>query len=203
MALIARRYAAALDSNPLLTKSATAGSIMAAADLTQQSIEQQGRRFEWDRWRTTRLASFYVVVHTPFVHFWFARLERVFGPVTPRTDLPRFAAKVLTDQAVGPPIIMGIFCLTQPLLNGDGWRGSCEMVQSSWAPMLLACWKLWLPVQCVVFGAVPQKWRVLSMNAVSFGWATYMSGMGGSTRATERACPPEPAATQLSSEHNS
>ena len=172
MASLARRYAAALDSHPLLTKCTTAASIMAGADMTQQSIEQRGRRFVWDRWRTVRLAGFYFSVHTPFVHFWFARLERIFGAVTPHSDLPRFAAKVATDQAVGPPIVMGLFCLTQPVLNGDGWRGSVEMVRSRWMPMLLACWQLWIPVQCVVFGAVPLKYRILSMNFVSFGWST-------------------------------
>ena len=177
---LSRRYSAALDTHPLLTKGSTAGAIMTVADLTQQRVEQ---RTEWDWWRTLRLAGFYSCVQTPFVHHWFARLERVFGPVTPLSNAPRFAAKVITDQAIGPPLVIGAFCLVQPVLNGDGLSGGVEMLRRDWSRVLVACWQVWIPVQCVVFGAVPLKYRILCMNVVSFGWSTFMSSAGGTLAA--------------------
>ena len=177
---LASRYAAALDRRPLMTKGATAGSIMTAADLAQQRIEQ---RDSWDWYRTLRLAGFYSLVHTPFVHFWFNKLERVFGAVTPMNNAPRFAAKVLTDQAIGPPLVIGAFCISQPLLNGDGLDGSLAMLRRDWIHVVMACWQVWVPVQVVVMGVVPLKYRILCMNLVSFGWSTFMSKTGGNTAA--------------------
>lgn len=101
------------------------------------------------------------------------------------SEQPLFAAKVVTDQAIGPPLVIGAFCLSQPVLNGDGLSGGVEMLRRDWSRVLVTCWQVWIPVQCVVFGAVPLKFRILCMNVVSFGWSTFMSSAGGTTAAPE------------------
>jgi protein Mpv17 len=160
---------------------------MTVADLSQQRLERASQSplqaIDW--WRTARLVGFYSLLQMPFVHCWFGLLERVFGAVGPRSNLPRFVAKVAVDQACGLPSVLAAFCFVQPVLQGYGVAGGLQKLQHDWKVMVLAGWKVWFPTNLVVFAVVPLAFRPLSMNVVSLGWSMYVSSMGGSSASPE------------------
>lgn len=205
-------YSRLLETHPLLTKGSSAGAVMLCADVTQQAmerrqaIETRDATDGWDASRSARLCAFYGCVQTPFVHNWFATLERLFGAVTPASNLPLFVGKVLLDQAIGPPLVLGAFCVAQPLMHalqiGRGWSVGLEdgaaMLQRDWLHMVTTGWQLWVPCTFVIFGTVPLKFRILSMNMVSFCWSTFVSKMGGSGRMdSERGTPTQSSSGDL------
>jgi hypothetical protein len=204
LAGLRRSYSVSLHQRPLLTKSATGAAIMAAADCLQQQMEhrqqhhmhsappsppeqeqpppqqqqqQQQQAFSWDAQRAARLVGFYGAFQMPFVHYWFAFLERSFGPVSPLANGPRFLAKVVTDQSFGLPFVMGCFCFVQPQLQGLGLEAGVDKVRRDWQVMCVAGWKVWFPTNLVVFALVPLHYRPLAMNFVSLGWSMYVSRM--------------------------
>ena len=155
---------------------------MTTADGIQQQLEHRKRPatskpFAWDMQRTARLTGFYGGLQMPFVHFWFAGLERVFGAVTPTSNPLRFAAKVATDQSIGLPAVLAAFCVVQPYLQGQGLSGGVEKLKRDWSTMVVRGWMVWVPTICATFAFVPLPYRPLTINFVSLGWSTYVSSM--------------------------
>ncbi|KAL1522875.1 hypothetical protein AB1Y20_017840 [Prymnesium parvum] len=191
-------YSSWLQRHPLRTKAVTGGLIMTAADTSQQHVEREralrrrgdgGAPSTWDANRTLRLVSFYSLFQMPFVHVWFGFLERRFGAVTPRSDLPRFIAKLAVDQCIGFPTVLATFCCVQPVLQGQGIEGAMGKLQRDLWAMVRAGWQVWFPANFVIFAAVPLHFRPLMMNIVSLGWSVYMSSMSGYQHSLDAAPP--------------
>ena len=118
-----------------------------------------------------------IVLQMPFVHYWFGWLERAFGPVTLRSNAPRFLAKVAADQTVGFPFAMGAFCVLQPIFQGHGIEGGTAKLHRDWSRMVTSGWCVWIPSQIAIMSVVALNYRPLAMNCVSLGWSMYMSSM--------------------------
>lgn len=95
-------YNDALQTNPLLVKSVTAGVILGAADLAGQAFEQKENK-DVDIARTLRFAFFGLVLQAPWNHFYYMMLD---GAIPP-TEEPWTATtgiKVVIDQFIQAPI---------------------------------------------------------------------------------------------------
>ena len=70
MASLWAKYLKALDTNPITTKSLTAGVLLAGGDgIAQLFIE---KRKNYDFMRTARFATFGTFALGPMMHYWFA-----------------------------------------------------------------------------------------------------------------------------------
>lgn len=100
-------YNEALDANPLLVKSITAGVILGAADLTGQALEGIQRDDDIDKAidiaRVARFAIFGLVLQAPWNHFYYQILDGALPP-TPEPFTPTTGIKTFIDQFIQAPI---------------------------------------------------------------------------------------------------
>jgi len=98
-------YNVALETDPLLTKSVTAGVILGAADLAGQALENRMAELDKDvDWaRAARFAFFGFVLQAPWNHFYYIMLDGALPP-TPDPLTATTGIKVVIDQFVQAPI---------------------------------------------------------------------------------------------------
>lgn len=122
-------YMDSLLRRPLPTKLTTSGSLMVAADITRQWLQQResGRSFEWDPARTARYAAFAVAFHAPLTHFYHPFVERA---VWPRFQIRHTGIKVALDQIFVSPFTNGAF-LARGRGAGEKKLGSDERARAA------------------------------------------------------------------------
>jgi len=94
-------YNLALESDPLVTKSVTAGVILGAADFTGQLLEksQNSEDTDIDIARTARFAFFGLVLQAPWNHFYYMLLDGAIPPTEDPFTAVTFE-KVIIDQFI-------------------------------------------------------------------------------------------------------
>jgi len=118
-------YNEALEANPLIVKSVTAGLILGAADLAGQALErsrmdepkEEGDAI--DVARAVRFAIFGLVLQAPWNHFYYMLLD---GAIPPTEDpfTPTNIAKVGIDQFIQAPIFTVLIFVFLGALEGKG-----------------------------------------------------------------------------------
>lgn len=112
-------YNQALESDPLLTKSVTAGVILGAADLAGQALENSKSEEDKDIdiARFARFAFFGFILQAPWNHFYYLLLDGALPP----TEDPFTATtgiKVVIDQFVQAPIFTVLIFYFLGILEG-------------------------------------------------------------------------------------
>ena len=108
-------------------------------------------------------------------------------------DWQSVAWQVAFDMAViGPFLCLPVAYIVKSLVNttGDNTLSALERMQQSLDKyvedvmergLLLKYWALWIPVQTLTFGVVPQHFRVAFVALVSFFWVTILSSISAAT----------------------
>jgi hypothetical protein len=173
-------YNAALEANPLIVKSVTAGIILGAADFAGQAIEnvQKGGKAESDEGidfaRAARFAIFGLVLQAPWNHFYYQFLD---GQIPP-TEEPFSSTnlvKVFIDQFIQAPVFTVLIFVFLGLLEGKAFDSIKKQLDEDYKETILANWKLWVPATIINIGFVPPILRVLYLNCVFFFWSIYLS----------------------------
>jgi len=169
-------YNDALEVNPLLVKSVTAGIILGAADLAGQSLEdaQSGNKTELDLARTIRFAFFGLVLQAPWNHFYYQALDGAIPPTSePWTSTT--AIKTVIDQFVQAPIFTILIFGFLGALEGKNLEAIQQQLDEDYKDTMVANWKLWVPATVVNLAFVPPILRVLYLNCVFFFWSIFLS----------------------------
>ncbi len=175
-------YLDALEANPLLVKSITAGVILGAADLSGQAIQQATSESELesadsssvDIARFLRFAFFGFILQAPWNHFYYLLLD---GALPPTEDpfTSTTAIKVVIDQFVQAPIFTVIIFAFLGVLEGKSLDNIKEQLDEDYVDTMLANWKLWVPATAVNIAFCPPILRVLFLNVVFFFWSIFLS----------------------------
>lgn len=169
-------YNTALEEQPLLTKSVTAGVILGAADLAGQAIESRKKNEEVDIdvARFLRFAFFGFILQAPWNHFYYLLLD---GALPPTEDpfTVTTGVKVIIDQFVQAPIFTILIFYFLGLLEGKSMEGVKDQLNRDYKDTMLANWKLWLPATVVNIAFCPPIFRVLFLNCVFFFWSIFLS----------------------------
>merc|ERR1719261_2359898 len=166
-------YNAALDSQPLLTKSLTACLLLSGADCAAQVIEREADA-GIDFARVLRFAIFGLVLQAPWNHFYYLLLDGAIPP-TPDPVSATNLAKVGIDQFLQAPVFTAIIFVFLGALEGQDRLAIERKLSADWWPTMKANWRLWIPATAVNIGLVPPPLRVLYINIVFFFWAIYLS----------------------------
>lgn len=132
-------YVSAVESHPVLTKSATAIGIFLSADLSAQSLEHfRGTSVltgvDWPR--AARFAAF-GLFGAPWSHFYFYWLDHYFPP----SDQPcssTTVVKVCIDQFIQAPILLALMIVALSLMKGDGLFGAKRALGKTFVIALIA-----------------------------------------------------------------
>lgn len=170
VASLGAAYSAALASAPIITKSATAGTIFAFSDVVAQKIENLPQ----DKTRILTSALVGLLYFGPALHYWLQMISRF---------IPGFAVKdtlmkTLLGQAFfGPTITMVFFAasLVSTLGVGDGLRKLPSKIKQD----LFVTWTsglcYWPFVDLIAYGFIPVSWIPLAYNVASFFWTIFLS----------------------------
>ena len=179
-------YLDALEANPLLVKSITAGVILGAADLSGQAIQQaisstnetdlsaSSSAASVDIARFLRFAFFGFILQAPWNHFYYLLLD---GALPPTEDpfTTTTAIKVVIDQFIQAPIFTVIIFGFLGVLEGKSLDAIKEQLDEDYVDTMLANWKLWVPATAVNIAFCPPILRVLFLNVVFFFWSIFLS----------------------------
>jgi peroxisomal membrane protein 2 len=186
-------YLTALESDPLLVKSITAGVILGAADLSGQAIQQSllvsveddsdsdgddtsrgGKGKEVDIPRFVRFAFFGFILQAPWNHYYYQLLDNALPPtLDPFT--PTTAIKVVIDQFIQAPIFTILIFGFLGVLEGKTIDEIKKQLDDDYVDTMLANWKLWVPATAVNIAFCPPILRVLFLNVVFFFWSIFLS----------------------------
>eukprot|EP00956_Cyclotella_meneghiniana_P014491 scaffold21665_cov60-Cyclotella_meneghiniana.AAC.2 len=171
-------YLSALDADPLLVKSVTAGVILGAADLAGQSIQQSMSDDDFDAGvdiaRFLRFAFFGFILQAPWNHFYYLLLDGALPP----TEDPFTATtgiKVVIDQFVQAPIFTVIIFVFLGTLEGKTLDDIKKQLDEDYSDTMIANWKLWVPATAINIAFCPPILRVLFLNVVFFFWSIFLS----------------------------
>lgn len=182
-------YLAALEADPLLVKSVTAGVILGAADLAGQAIQQAASSAAADESsssassdggggvdlaRFARFAFFGFILQAPWNHFYYQILDGALPP----TEDPFTATtgiKVVIDQFVQAPIFTVLIFGFLGFLEGKTAEEIRDQLDDDYVDTMLANWKLWVPATAVNIAFCPPILRVLFLNVVFFFWSIFLS----------------------------
>lgn len=177
-------YLSALEADPLLVKSVTAGVILGAADLAGQAIQKAAADGGGggsadssggvDLARFARFAAFGLVLQAPWNHFYYLLLD---GALPPTEDplTATTAAKVAIDQFVQAPVFTVLIFGFLGALEGKSAEEIGRQLEDDYADTMVANWKLWVPATMVNIAFCPPILRVLFLNVVFFFWSIFLS----------------------------
>merc|ERR1719382_2347931 len=120
-------YSAALDTQPLLTKSLTACVLLSGAGCTAQAIEREADA-GIDLARVLRFAVFGLVLQGPWNHFFYLLLDGAIPP-TPDPFTLTTLGKVGIDQFIQAPIFTIIILYFFAVAEGKGVEYASKQVQ--------------------------------------------------------------------------
>jgi peroxisomal membrane protein 2 len=170
-------YNEALEANPLLIKSLTAGVILGAADFTGQQFEaatSPEEAKELDFARVARFAFFGLVLQAPWNHFYYQILDGALPP-TPEPFTTTTGIKVFIDQFVQAPIFTALIFFFLGTLEGKSPEEVKKQLDSDYKDTMVANWKLWVPATFVNLAFCPPLLRVLFLNCVFYFWSIFLS----------------------------
>jgi hypothetical protein len=169
-------YNTVLETDPLLTKSITAGVILGAADFAGQALEnkmaESNKDVDWAR--AARFSFFGFILQAPWNHFYYILLD---GALPPTAD-PLTATtgiKVAIDQFIQAPIFTALIFFFLGTLEGKSVDDVKRQLQADYKDTMLANWKLWVPATFVNIAFCPPQLRVLFLNCVFFFWSIFLS----------------------------
>lgn len=107
----------------------------------------------------------------PFCHYWYVFLDWWM----PSRAVKVLAKKILVDQLVCSPIVIGLFLIITSCLEKKSWEKVVEENKGKGATLYTAEWLIWPPAQFVNFYFLPTKYRVLYDNTISLAFDCYFS----------------------------
>ncbi|PAN21125.1 hypothetical protein PAHAL_3G443200 [Panicum hallii] len=171
-------YLGLLDARPVLTKSVTAAAIFTAADLTSQMCTL-GPEVPLDFLRTTRMASYGLLISGPTLHLWFNFISKVF----PKKDVVNTLKKMFLGQAVYGPIINSVFFSYNAGLQGETVPEITARLKRDLVPTIKSGILYWPACDFITFKFVPVHLQPLVSNSFSFLWTIYITYMASLKKA--------------------
>uniref|UniRef100_A0A6B2LKY0 Uncharacterized protein n=1 Tax=Arcella intermedia TaxID=1963864 RepID=A0A6B2LKY0_9EUKA len=139
-----------------------------------QACTGEKRGFEWTR--CAKMCIYGAVLSGPLNHYWYRLLDqritagRSLGWLGHSMDYK----KLLLDQVVFAPFIVGAFLASMAVLDGK-YKNIKEKLESDFLPTLKLNYYLWPAAQFINFRFVPSHHRVGYVSLVIVGWSCLLS----------------------------
>lgn len=164
----------------------------AAADFFTQRVALQRRLDEIDRHRISQFAAFGALYLGAFQHvLWCDFYPRLLpkaamfavSPLeTKLRDTPGFRSvimQVALDQGLHWPLCaLPTYYIFKGLVGGE-LKSAVAALRRNWKADVLQCWKIWVPAELIMFGALPLHWQVPFAAVVSFVYMALLSLVRG------------------------
>eukprot|EP01098_Paradermamoeba_levis_P008666 TRINITY_DN3581_c0_g1_i1.p1 TRINITY_DN3581_c0_g1~~TRINITY_DN3581_c0_g1_i1.p1 ORF type:complete len:282 (+),score=70.34 TRINITY_DN3581_c0_g1_i1:201-1046(+) len=164
-----RAYSKLLDVYPVRTKGITTALIVGVGDVVGQKLQQQ-EGDKWDIKRTMYMAGYGGCYLAPCNHFWIRFLEKMI----PRKTLPNVFLKVIVDASTAGPFLILCYFASRGIYAGENVDQIQSRIKDGFVPVWQNAVRMWPAAQLFNFYFIPEKYRVLYISILSFGWNTYL-----------------------------
>ena len=193
-------YSQSLETNPVLTKSITAGFMGALGDILAQAVEAWTEKtnrgtFRWRDLQVRRMLSVAaegLCISGPLMHFAYDFLEEHL-PIFSEDGEEQASAlhswamvfcQVFVDTIFMDSVFVATLIITSALLEGRAKEITREMT-TSYIPAVKVSWLsslFWSPVQVLSFKYIPCSYRVAAINLQDIAWNASISFMAHQSR---------------------
>lgn len=167
--LVFKTYLRALDRHPVKTMCLTTATLHAAGDVIAQEIIEKKEKHDFVR--TARFFLLGIAWDGPLISTWY----RTLGTAIPSTTKVATVSKVVLDQGLFIPGVLGSFLVLNGILKGMSMDEVQQVLERDYFQLLLANYQLWPAVMLLNFYLMPVRHQVLFTNCVSLIWNTYLS----------------------------
>ncbi|EOD14505.1 hypothetical protein EMIHUDRAFT_461485 [Emiliania huxleyi CCMP1516] len=171
--LLLTLYDQALTSHPLETRVATAASLAFAGDAVAQW--SQSRSYD------ARRGVSFVACETCF--------RGILQPPILLWVVATFAGRLATAKrvavnqfVVSPLVYFPLFWLCTGVIQGLSLGETVSRARAGFRKLYSRSLLYWLPVQCVQFSLVPQRYKVVFLSVAGLLWTTLLSVVAGSVQ---------------------
>lgn len=124
----------------------------------------------WDQRRTLNMSISGVTIGM-LCHGYYKYLDKRW----PGTSMKMVMGKLVVDQLVCSPLVIGTFFITLAILEQSSMENFIEEVKQKAWRLYVAEWIVWPPAQFINFYFLPTKYRVLYDSTISLGYDVYTS----------------------------
>ncbi|CAI9115940.1 OLC1v1016957C1 [Oldenlandia corymbosa var. corymbosa] len=148
-------YLAMLNSRPIITKAISCSIIYAAADVTSQMITMTPSG-SLDLIRTSRMASYGLLILGPSQHVWF----NFIGRSLPRRDIVTTLKKLVAGQLLFGPAVTSVFFSFNAALQGEDAGQIAARLKRDLLPTLLNGLMFWPICDFLTYKVIPVHLQV-------------------------------------------
>ena len=170
-----------LESNPILTKAITSGTVYTIGDVVAQQTELQGGDSTGDRsgvgldgMRVLRSCLAGLIGHGPLSHMWYNVCDYSFENVL-HLSAAFWPLKILVDQTIWGPIWNNTYIVLLGLMKRENLGTIWGDMKRTTVPLIVSGLKLWPLAHCVTYGLIPKENRVLWVDLVEILWVTILA----------------------------
>jgi protein Mpv17 len=185
-------YMGHLQTNPILTKAITSGTVYTIGDVIAQRTEQQRNNgangnISLDGMRVLRSSLAGLIGHGPLSHAWYNVCDYSFENIL-HLSAAWWPLKILIDQTVWGPIWNNTYIVMLGLMKRETLETIWSDMKRTTVPLIVSGLKLWPLAHCVTYGLIPKENRVLWVDMVEIVWVTILATQAaGHTQATLEA----------------
>jgi protein Mpv17 len=185
-------YMGHLQTNPILTKAITSGTVYTIGDVIAQRTEQQRNNgangnISLDGMRVLRSSLAGLIGHGPLSHAWYNVCDYSFENIL-HLSAAWWPLKILIDQTVWGPIWNNTYIVMLGLMKRETLEAIWSDMKRTTVPLIVSGLKLWPLAHCVTYGLIPKENRVLWVDMVEIVWVTILATQAaGHTQATLEA----------------
>jgi len=166
-----RMYLAKLGTEPLLTKSVSAGVLSIVSDLLAKGLSNQ-------KLKPSSLfneLTMGLVIRGPLNHWFHMFLDRVVFRKARNQFAPAVViGKLILDQFVFSPLFISLYFIVNGLMQDQPIAHSVAKIRKTLLSVMLKNWSVWIPANAISYALVPLNLRVLYGNVISIFWTAYL-----------------------------
>jgi hypothetical protein len=126
--------------------------------------------FHWDARRTLEMGVIRAAVIAPFIHVYYPFLASLF----PSTQFRYVLGRVILDQFLGSPIVIGLVFFSSAILQGRPLAVFQRIREKGFATWMRGL-QYWPFVHSLTFGVIPAVHRTLWAHVCSIYWNAVLS----------------------------
>jgi len=177
LAVVGKLYSSALESSPVLTKSATAGVLFAISDQMAQMLEMQRNQKPVSMAATSKKRSMYsglvgLLYFGPMADLWYGWIFKTF----PGKSMLSILQKAALGQFFFAPPLFCVFFAAALLQNGQFTFGNWfQKIKQDLVKGWLGGLGFWPIANYISYGYIPQKYIPLFINVMGLVFNIYVS----------------------------
>mmetsp|Transcript_1675 Transcript_1675/g.2978 ORF Transcript_1675/g.2978 Transcript_1675/m.2978 type:complete len:216 (-) Transcript_1675:275-922(-) len=164
-------YLNKLSSDPLMTKSISAGVLSVVSDLVAKILSKE-------KVKTSSLfneLTMGLIIRGPINHWFHLLLDNVIFRKARNQFAPGIIiGKLVLDQFVFSPLFIALYFIVNGFMLDQRMQDIADKIITTLPKVMLKNWSVWIPANAISYALIPLNLRVLYGNIISIFWTAYL-----------------------------